>query len=275
MKWSVYIGLVCLAAGFAIVLAYPEKHPVAVPSIPPFASPSVSPSPSASASFVSEIDNGPRDKKVIALTFDADMTPHMVERLKNKEIPSLYNKEVIEVLRDSKVPATLFLTGLWAEQYPAAAADLASDPLFEIGNHSYNHYGFMAGCFGLPTLAEAQAKENIEAAQSAITKAAGITPRFFRFPGGCHSPAEVQTTNSLGLTVVGWDVSSTDAFNKNTETIVKHVEAAVENGSIIVFHLHGADYAPKTAEALRQIIPYFQQKGFAFVKVSQLMADTQ
>ncbi len=88
-------------------------------------------------------------KKVVALTFDADMTPRMSNELKTGKIASWYNQKVIDTLREEHVSATLFLAGLWIELYPAVTQDLSADPLFEIGNHSYSHPGFRSPCYGL------------------------------------------------------------------------------------------------------------------------------
>ena len=60
-------------------------------------------------------DHAATDKKIVALTFDADMTPGMLNELRSKRVTSWYNEKVIAALRQEKVPATLFMTGLWIE----------------------------------------------------------------------------------------------------------------------------------------------------------------
>ena len=83
-------------------------------------------------------DHAATSQKIVALTFDADMTPGMLRELKAGKVASWYNGKVIEALRQQQAPATLFLTGLWIETYPDATKQLAADPLFELGNHSYS-----------------------------------------------------------------------------------------------------------------------------------------
>ena len=97
-------------------------------------------------------DHAVTGQKVVALTFDADMTPGMSNELRSGRIASWYNQKVIATLREHHVPATLFLAGLWIERYPAVTQDLSTDPLFEIGNHSYSLPGFHSPCFGLASL---------------------------------------------------------------------------------------------------------------------------
>jgi peptidoglycan/xylan/chitin deacetylase (PgdA/CDA1 family) len=93
-------------------------------------------------------------KKVVALTFDADMTPKMISDLKTGKVASWYNQNVIATLRQEHVPATLFLAGLWIRTYPAVTQELSSDSLFELGNHSYSHGSFRSPCYGLASVPE-------------------------------------------------------------------------------------------------------------------------
>ena len=60
-------------------------------------------------------DHAATSQKIVALTFDADMTPGMLRELKAGKVASWYNGKVIEALRQQQAPATLFLTGLWIE----------------------------------------------------------------------------------------------------------------------------------------------------------------
>jgi peptidoglycan/xylan/chitin deacetylase (PgdA/CDA1 family) len=86
-----------------------------------------------------------------------------------------------------------------------------------------------------------------------------------------YSPDDVKLVNQIGDTVVHWDVVGEDGFTENTERIIRNVVDKTQNGSIIVLHMNGAPTAPKTADALPQIIAQLQQKGFEFVKVSELL----
>src|SRR2546426_10677076 len=88
---------------------------------------------------VDSFDSGPRDSGAVALTFDADLSPNMLRHLQSGRVSSWYNREVREILDSERVPATIFLTGLWASTYPAEARSLAEDSLFEIGSHGFSH----------------------------------------------------------------------------------------------------------------------------------------
>lgn len=221
--------------------------------------------------FDKVIFSGPTNKRVVAFSFDADMTPFMKRQLEKGRIKSYYNKEVIKILREKAVPATLFLTGLWAEKYPEVVKELSEDPLFEIGNHSYSHPAFAYPCFKLPPVNSKQKNEEIGQAQEVLKKIIGYYPHLFRFPGGCYEKSDLAITKKYGLTVVHWNVDSEDAFNASTQKIVENVKKEVKPGAIIVFHLNGNKNAPKTAEALPEVINYLKKQGYSFVKISDLL----
>lgn len=217
------------------------------------------------------IFHGPRDKKRIALTFDAEMTDKMKKDLLSGKVKSSYNKAIIDILRQTSTKATLFLTGMWIMLYPDATKDLSSDPLFELGSHSYTDNSFHGFCYGLKQVPSTLKIEDIGATEKLLREHAGIDNRLFRFPGGCYTPDDVKLVNQANDTVVHWDVVGADGFNKNTNQIVHNVIDNVQNGSIIVLHMNGAPTAPKTADALPAIIKTLKEKGFEFVKVSELL----
>lgn len=225
--------------------------------------------PLQTATEIQYVEHGSREKPQIALTFDADMTERMATALKSGKIKSLYDSQIIEILIKEKVPATIFLTGMWAEMYPDVSRKLAENDLFEIGNHSYDHSAFTTSCFHLKSTNDKEGQ--ITKSQEAIKTATGITPTLFRFPGGCFEQQDLDAVAKQKLTTVGWDIVSGDASTKDPKVIIDHVIEKAENGSIIVMHLSGGPNAPATAEALKIIIPALRKKGFSFVKVSEFL----
>ena len=181
----------------------------------------------------------------VALTFDADMTPGMEGELRSGKVRSFDNEAVVQVLEKTNTPATFFLTGMWAQVYPASALALARHPGFEIEDHSYDHPGFSQPCYGLTSIPDAQKTADIERSQRAINIATGDTPRYFRFPGGCAAESDVQKVEAAGLTVVHWDVIGGDANQPDPAVIVKDVLGRVRGGSIVVLHVSGG-HAPAT-----------------------------
>ena len=209
----------------------------------------------------------------MALTFDADMTQLMLAALRAGRVRSWYDSEIIQELRATDTPATIFLTGLWTLTYPDVVRALARDPLFELENHSYDHSGWIAPCYGLSIVSGALSKRaEILRAAAAIESVAGVRPHYFRFPGGCRSATDVQLVSASGEQAVGWDVVSGDAYQRDAGVVIRAVLAGVRPGSIVIMHLIGPPNAPATARALPTIIATLRARGYRFVTLKALLA---
>jgi peptidoglycan/xylan/chitin deacetylase (PgdA/CDA1 family) len=218
------------------------------------------------------IEHGPRTRRRVALTFDADMTRGMLARLRAGRVSGWYDARIVRLLRATHTPATIFLTGLWTQTYPQVVRSLAADRLFELENHSIDHDGFERPCFGLPTVpAPARKRAEITGAAGTIAAATGRRPRYFRYPGGCHSAADDQLVASLHETPVLWDVVSGDPFQPNPRPIVSAVLGGVHPGSIVVMHIVGAPNTPATYDALKTIVPALKKRGYEFVTLRGLL----
>jgi len=250
----------------------PERTPAASPS--PSRAPSPPPTLAAGPSGLTPVfEHAPRDKgRTVALTFDADMTSDQGERAARGE--HFDNPALIATLRSLKIPATVFMTGRWAEEYPDQARSIGRDPLFEVANHSYSHHAFTSDCYGLPTVPEAEMRGDVERAYAAFREA-GVPHAmpYFRFPGGCHDKAALRALNSTGVTAVQWDVVSGDAFATDADAVARQVLDGVKPGSVVVMHCTRSA-APTTERALRTIVPELRRQGYRFVKVSDQIRAT-
>ena len=210
-------------------------------------------------------------QKVVALTFDADMTPRMLKRLQQKKVSSWYNAEVIKDLEDANVPATLFLTGMWIETYATTTTELSKNPLFELGNHSYSHSGFTSKCFGLNQVPESHDVSEVKKTDALLSKYAVRHVKLFRFPGLCFDKDDGAAVRAAGYTIIDGDVYGDDGFQKDANKIVQNVVSEVKPGSIVILHMHGGLNAPQTATALPLIIQKLTDEGYSFVKVTDLL----
>lgn len=215
--------------------------------------------------------HGSRDKKLVALTFDADMTPEMKLDLQTGYVASYYDQYLIGILNETNTKATLFLSGMWIESYPDIAKELAVNPLFELGNHTYSHPAFHSACFGLIQAYEDHKKEELTKTQKLLKEVTGFDNKLFRFPGGCYSDSDLDIVSTTGQTAIQWDVAGQDGFNGDTEQIVSNVVDNVTNGSIIVLHMNGYPNEPATAYALPIIITSLKEKGYEFVTITELL----
>lgn len=215
--------------------------------------------------------HGERNKKKVALTFDADMTTGMRQMLANGSVKSFYDDKLISFLVRSRTPATLFLSGLWVEQYPEITKELSSKSFLEIGSHSYSHRAYSFPCYALEALPEDRKIEDIGASQLIIEKYTNKKTRLFRFPGGCFGPGDLALLKLAGANAIAWDVVADDGFNSNENSIVGRVVNRVKNGSIIVMHMNGFPNEPVDYLAVPRIVETLKKEGFEFVKVSELL----
>ncbi|MER6524127.1 polysaccharide deacetylase family protein [Streptomyces sp. NPDC001508] len=270
-------ALCSLAAALAACGTAGAPHPTgrapagsAAPSASSSRPPTLTPGPGG---LTPVFTNGSRTRgKTVALTFDADMTADQGPRAAAGE--HFDNPDLIATLREQKVPATVFMTGRWADQYPAEARSIGTDPLFEVANHSYSHYAFTADCYGLPTVAADRMRADVEQAYTSLREAGVPHPMpYFRFPGGCYDQQALRALSGLGVTAVQWDVVSGDAFATDADAVVKQVLDGVQPGSVVVMHCTRSA-APTTERVVRAIVPELRKRGFEFVKVSTLISQT-
>ncbi|MFJ3653427.1 polysaccharide deacetylase family protein [Streptomyces nigra] len=275
-----HLAAVCaLGTALTALAACSAPDPVRAPrAVPRSAVASASASPAAGpptlapgpAGLTPVFEHGPRSgDRAVALTFDADMTADQGPRAARGE--RFDNPGLIAALRELRVPATVFMTGRWAEEYPRQARSLGRDPLFEIANHSYSHYAYTEDCYGLPTVDEERMRADVERAYAAF-RAAGVHDAmpYFRFPGGCHDARALKALVPAGVTAVQWDVVSGDAFATDARAVARDVLDGVRPGSVVVLHCT-LSAAPTTERVVRQVVPELRREGYRLVKVSELI----
>ena len=208
----------------------------------------------------------PAGQKLIALTFDLCQTRGSVAG---------YDGAIVDYLRSETVPATFFAGGLWLATHRERAVQLAADPLFELGNHSWTHHDLHSATGSVVAdeiLRTEAALADTRAAARTVCERARLTggPRLFRFPYGSCAPAPLAAVNALGSVVIQWSVVSGDPDGTSGATISHAVLAEAKPGSIVVMHANGR--GTHTAEALRAIVPALRARGFTFATVAELLA---
>lgn len=199
------------------------------------------------------IEHGPRDSTKIALTFDACPTAGGTG----------YDDKVMEILIRENVPATLFISGRWAEKNAARLKRLANIPLFEIANHSFYHPH-------MTSLSDKRIRRELEMTQNILQGITGKRPLYFRPPFGEVDERLARFAREAGLVTIQYDIASGDADPALSKSaIVRGVLAAAKGGSIIVFHMNGNGL--HTAEAIPDIITGLRAKRFELVTVVELL----
>jgi peptidoglycan/xylan/chitin deacetylase (PgdA/CDA1 family) len=188
------------------------------------------------------LSNGPRDAKVVALTFD--------------DGPSEYTPSFLQVLREKGVHGTFFEVGQEMASREATMRQILAEGN-ELGDHTMNHV-------------EYPGYSQIAGAAQRIEEYTHFKPCLFRPPGGAVDSGVVATAGSLGMRTITWDVDPRDWSTPGTSAIYNNVVANARPGSIILMH-DGGGPRGETLEALPRIIDTLRARGYAFETVSELL----
>jgi peptidoglycan/xylan/chitin deacetylase (PgdA/CDA1 family) len=190
------------------------------------------------------VTNGPRDRPVVALTFD--------------DGPSEYTPEFLKVLREKGVPGTFFEIG----QEMTGREDTMRQILAEgdeLGDHTMNHV-------------EYPGYDQIVGAAARIRAYTHFKPCLFRPPGGGVNAGILAGAGSLGMRTITWDVDPRDWSLPGAGAIYSNVVSHARNGSIILMH-DGGGPRSETLAALPRVIDALRARGFGFATVSGLLGD--
>lgn len=200
------------------------------------------------------LTHGNRSRPQVALTFDLCET---------ETKPAGFDPAIVAILQEKQAAATFFSGGLWLQSHPQEAKLLASEPRFELGNHSWSH----------PDLRQVDATtidEEINQTEKLLTSVTGHSSRLFRLPFGFYDERVLKAVTASGVRIIQWDVVTGDPDRHVLAAdIIAAVKHSAKNGSIIIMHANGRGW--HTAEALPQVIDLLRQRGFELVTVSKLL----
>jgi peptidoglycan/xylan/chitin deacetylase (PgdA/CDA1 family) len=200
--------------------------------------------------YTPDVRSGSPRKREVALTFD--------------DGPGRYTPQILATLRRMRAPATFFVIGEWARQYPhLVRAEAAAG--FEVGDHTETHPL-------MPRLSAAAQRAQIVNAGAAIRRAGAPFPHLWRPPYGAFNGATLAVLHALRMLMVLWTVDTSDYARPGVERIVAAAVGGAKPGAIILMHDGGGDRS-ETVAALPRIIAALRRHGYRFVTVSQLLAD--
>ena len=200
------------------------------------------------------ISSGDWTQPYVALTFDMCQDP---------QYPAGFDAAIVDVLQRYNIPATFFMGGDWMRTHPDETKLLASNPNFELGNHSWSHPDFTK-------LTEGEIGLEIEMTDDLLFQLTGRRSRLFRLPSGLYNEKTLPVIAQHGMYTIQWDSVTGDPDpNFDAATILAEVQRTVKDGSIIIMHGNGRGWY--TADALPLIIDYLHGRGYTLVTVSQLI----
>lgn len=198
------------------------------------------------------INHGPKEEKVIALTFDDG--PHPT-----------YTNQILDILKEYDVKATFFVLGKFAEAYPDIIIRQWQEG-HEIGNHTYSHVD-------AKRVSKKVLYNEYKKTQEIIENLINHQPRLFRPPYGSFDSQALDIVEMHDSIIVLWSAhqDSKDWSNPDVEEIVNTTLSNIRNGDIILFHDYVYYDESSTVEALKEIIPELKSRGYRFVTISELL----
>jgi len=198
---------------------------------------------------------GPKEGRRVVLTFDDGPA-------------SPFTEQILDILRERKVPAAFFVCGRYVERLPDTARRIVAEG-HTLGNHTYSH-SF------LYFRSRAKIAEEIGRTQEVIQKIVGCRPNVFRPPYGVRWFGLLPLLRERGMRLIQWSDTGYD-WKKGTDAIVRATLRGLRPGSIILLHdghatRHGAEAdQSNTVKALPAIIDGALRAGFSFVPIEEFL----
>jgi peptidoglycan/xylan/chitin deacetylase (PgdA/CDA1 family) len=181
----------------------------------------------------------------VALTIDDG--PHPV-----------WTPKLLDLLAEFEVPATFHLIGQQVTELPAIVQRIAMAG-HQLADHTVTHPLTPP----LTKLPSKKIEEEILGGHDRIAQATGISPKFFRSPGGWWNQQVFDVATAHGMTCLDWQVDPRDWSRPGIGHITGSLLAA-KASDILLCHDGGGDRS-QTIAALRTVIPALKQRGLTFV----------
>jgi peptidoglycan/xylan/chitin deacetylase (PgdA/CDA1 family) len=179
----------------------------------------------------------------VVLTFDDGPTPRST-------------RPILAALAAQCTSATFFMVGEMAAEYPDLVRDAAAQG-HTLGTHTWSH-------LNLKRLPEDKMKQQIEAAFTAVEKAAGAPPApFFRYPYLSSSDATVAYLQSRNIAQFAIDIDSFDWRSRNATSVIHRVMSTLEQRGRGIILMH--DIYPSTAAAVPLLLNELKARGYKVV----------
>ncbi len=218
--------------------------------------------------FGKTLVSGPRNERVVALTYDDGPNPP-------------YTDEILAVLRAEHVRATFFVVGRAVAAYPRVVRREV-EAGNAVGNHTWSH-GHLLLYDGVGL------RKTLERTDQAVFAAAGIHTRIMRPPYGARDWLVLDEVRKLGYTPVMWSVPlANDWEYPPARVIAARVLRYVGDGAIIDLHdgnqgivcarMHvAARVCDRSADvgATRLIVETLKRKHYRFVTIPELLRIAQ
>src|SRR6185503_9187429 len=115
----------------------------------------------------------------------------------------LYTPQMLDLLAEHKVVATFSVIGIQVKEFPKL-----TQRIVEAGHQICNHT--MTHPMPFNHLTPKRLRTEVVDCHDRIADITGVTPKFFRSPGGSWSRRVLDTAHGQGMIAIDWDVDPRD-----------------------------------------------------------------
>lgn len=193
------------------------------------------------------VDQG--DEKVIYLTFDAGFE-------------NGYTPDILDTLKETKVPATFFLVGPYIRDNPELVKRMESEGHI-VGNHSMSHPD-------MTKLDKAAFQKQLTETEELYRSVTGKDMlKFYRPPQGKYCKSNLENAKELGYTTVFWSLAYVDWYVDNQPTkeqAFSKLIPRVHPGTVLLLH----STSETNAKILKDLIEEYRNMGYEFKSLTEL-----
>lgn len=179
------------------------------------------------------------------------------------------DNRILSALVENKIPATIFVTGIWLKRNADAVEILRAHPdLFELENHGGRHipavdtprkiYGISSA--GSPEAVVAE----VESGAAALVGTGGPAPKWFRGATAEYSPSAIAMIRKLGFKIAGFSINGDGGSLLGAKETARRI-AAAKNGDVIIAHINQPTHA--AGEGVVQGLLALKERGVTFVRL--------
>ncbi|MGN1414419.1 MAG: delta-lactam-biosynthetic de-N-acetylase [Anaerovoracaceae bacterium] len=206
----------------------------------------------ATAEYLQQFDAwyiGPEEKS-IWLTFDAGYE-------------NGYTSDILNVLKEEKVPAAFFLVGNYMTENPDLVKRMVKEGHI-VGNHTMHH----------PDMSAIADRESFEKELSDLEETyqqvTGVKmKKYYRPPQGKYSETNLQMASEMGYTTVFWSLAYVDWLEDSQpsrEEALNILNKRIHPGAIVLLH----STSKTNSQILQELIQGWKKEGYVFHSLDDL-----
>jgi peptidoglycan/xylan/chitin deacetylase (PgdA/CDA1 family) len=176
---------------------------------------------------------------------------------------------LLNTLQNHGVPAVLMFNSRWIDRNPDRAAQLAADPLFQIGNHGTRHLPLSVtgrSAYGIRgTRSVDEVVDEVWRNHQRLTALTGRAPVWFRPGTAYYDDVAVDIVHQLGEQPLGFSINGDAGATASAPRVRANLMSATP-GSIVIAHMNHPSSG--THAGVADAIPLMQAAGWQFVTPS-------